>query len=435
MPDALSMRGSQRWVNLFFAYLAVTTLLSGLWVSHRSRNWVISDWLINYEGGFVRRGLPGEIAFQLGHLFHLSPIVFVVVFYLSFFAVFLVAAWQLALRSTLNFWVLGMLVCPATFSLQILSPQAAFHKEIIYISLLAALLMVAQRMPLRPVAVCLVLSVFAVLGLLSHEAQLFFTPYLIAALLLSGQDVRTVFKETVLPAVLALGTVFLCSRHSGTPEIVHNICASLGYGGPNLRPLDICSSGAIPYLIRNSAFARHDVVTTMEQNHFFKLRVLPLLTLLALLPAIQESRLLRKAGFSRAVTTVWNAAGISFLGSLVLFFYAVDWGRWLYIHIVSITLLLLFVDGKAASVLVAKASDTSRKRVPAIWATCLLAYMLTWSLPNGADGKGVFGYAEHVVDVTLIKRHGATPSGGSKPGSPAPALILLRDSSFFPGGN
>jgi len=426
MPETLSIKGSRRLVNLFFAYLGVATLLSGLWVSRRSRNWVVSDWLINYEGGFVRRGLPGEVAFLLGRLVHVSPIAFVVAFYLLFFAVFLLAAWHLALRSSLNFWVLGMLVCPATLSLQILSPQAAFHKEIIYISLLAGLLALAQRISLRPLTVCIALCAFAVLGLLSHEALVCFAPYLIAALLLSGQDFRTVFTETALPAVLALGIVFICSRHLGSPEIVHNICASLGYGGPNLRPLDICSSGAIPYLIRDPSFARHDVLITLEQNGFFKLRVLPILTLLALIPAIQVSRLLRRAHMGQDVGVVWISAGISFLASLMLFVYAVDWGRWLYIHIISITLLLLYADGKTSLSSVSKETYLVRYRLSRVTVCVLVLYMTTWSLPNGADGKGVFGYAERFVDAVLSKRHHATTAQLSMP-SQRTGLIQGRD--------
>src|SRR5262245_54468967 len=31
-------------------------------------NWGMTDWLINYQGGFVRRGLPGELFYRLSHL-------------------------------------------------------------------------------------------------------------------------------------------------------------------------------------------------------------------------------------------------------------------------------------------------------------------------------------------------------------------------------
>ena len=36
----------------------------------------ISEWIINYQGGFTRRGLPGEIAFHLAKTFDLKLIFF-----------------------------------------------------------------------------------------------------------------------------------------------------------------------------------------------------------------------------------------------------------------------------------------------------------------------------------------------------------------------
>ena len=34
--------------------------------------WTISEWLINYQGGFTRRGLIGEIVFQFSTFFSIT---------------------------------------------------------------------------------------------------------------------------------------------------------------------------------------------------------------------------------------------------------------------------------------------------------------------------------------------------------------------------
>jgi len=36
-------------------------------------SWNITEWLINYQGGFVRRGLMGEVIFVFYNYFGLSP--------------------------------------------------------------------------------------------------------------------------------------------------------------------------------------------------------------------------------------------------------------------------------------------------------------------------------------------------------------------------
>ena len=37
-------------------------------------NWTIGEWLINYQGGFVRRGFGGELIYHLSNIFSISPI-------------------------------------------------------------------------------------------------------------------------------------------------------------------------------------------------------------------------------------------------------------------------------------------------------------------------------------------------------------------------
>ena len=46
---------------------------------HVANDSTISEWLINYEGGFVRRGLTGEFFFQIHELLniHLGWLVFI----------------------------------------------------------------------------------------------------------------------------------------------------------------------------------------------------------------------------------------------------------------------------------------------------------------------------------------------------------------------
>ena len=56
-------------------YLSALAFLSIYWLYYKSsvgNDSTISEWIINYQGGFTRRGLPGEIAFHLAKYFDLS---------------------------------------------------------------------------------------------------------------------------------------------------------------------------------------------------------------------------------------------------------------------------------------------------------------------------------------------------------------------------
>jgi hypothetical protein len=50
-------------------YLLVVAVLQG----QTKEGWNITEWLINYQGGFVRRGLPGEMLYQISHHFGITP--------------------------------------------------------------------------------------------------------------------------------------------------------------------------------------------------------------------------------------------------------------------------------------------------------------------------------------------------------------------------
>ena len=56
-------------------YISILAIFSVYWLHDKSQvgnDWGVSEWIINYQGGFVRRGLPGEIAFYLAKYFGLD---------------------------------------------------------------------------------------------------------------------------------------------------------------------------------------------------------------------------------------------------------------------------------------------------------------------------------------------------------------------------
>ncbi len=58
---------------VLFVAATIYTVYLKLETGYAKESWQITEWLISYQGGFVRRGLPGELIFQLHHHFHLNP--------------------------------------------------------------------------------------------------------------------------------------------------------------------------------------------------------------------------------------------------------------------------------------------------------------------------------------------------------------------------
>ena len=65
----------QKFNSLFFLFITFIFLTAVYWLYQKhtvSNDSTISEWIINYQGAFTRRGIIGEICFQLADFFDLS---------------------------------------------------------------------------------------------------------------------------------------------------------------------------------------------------------------------------------------------------------------------------------------------------------------------------------------------------------------------------
>ena len=65
----------KNYKNYFKYYLISISVFAFIWLYLKhdvGNDSTISEWIINYQGGFTRRGLPGEIAFHIAQIFDLK---------------------------------------------------------------------------------------------------------------------------------------------------------------------------------------------------------------------------------------------------------------------------------------------------------------------------------------------------------------------------
>ena len=416
--DSASSRTSRVGLDVFYIYVGLVTLINGFIATHALRGWIIGDWLINYEGGFVRRGLAGEAAILLARLFHITPVFFVVLFYLSLYAVFFLAFRDIASKAMKDFWMYALILSPATLSFQVLHRGSGFRKEIIYLAALALFVVLLKRGRLTPASAMAYLSGVLIVSTLCHEGLIFYSPYFVGALLISGRSAIQTARESIFPFLCGAIVLLLCYSHLGNAAIASQICASIGY---KLQAVpgstEICASGAVPYLAKTRAMAGDEALYKISNYQY--LTVFPCYLLLALLPAIGESVVLVRARMGREVRILWVTWAVSFIGTLILFRYAVDWGRWIYIHVISITLLLLFIDSKRRAAVEAIAPSTAKRpasRKLLEWAF-VFVYATFWILPSDTETLRM-GYAGRVLETLHITSK--PPNAERIPSSSAP---------------
>ncbi len=386
----------------YILFIACLTVPITIFRALHPNGWTPGDWLVNYEGGFVRRGLPGELILQAAHGIHLSPILLGSLVPLLFYSLLYLAIWQLYRLSSGDLPTFAALVSPATLAFPILDPTGAFRKELIFLLALAWLLLWLARGRVSDGRLIAYLTVVGPVAILSHEGLLPYLVYLVGALAVALRNPRRVLRVAALPLLATAGTLLAVLHHRGSAAEERIICRSLGPTPP------VVCSGSIAYLANGTDVARSDVLRNVHAYHY--LFFYPLLALLAALPLaamaykLSRDRRLRPDLRVIAVTTL-----LAFLASLPLFLYAMDWGRWIYIHVISVFLLLLFVEIRAyLTAPVAISAGVKEVAYPSWILVALLLYATCWNIPHYGNypKKGYLNVPLHLLKQGLARRHG-----------------------------
>jgi hypothetical protein len=417
MQLASNHRTYRRLFGIYLGILAPITVVYGVLSARIARSWSVADWLINYQGGFVRRGLAGETIFQISRLLHLPPIPFVIGLCLLLYGVLFYVFYRFAIGSSWNVWVLALLFSPATLSFHVLDPTAGYRKELLFLAAFGGLLLLLRDRRFPAWQLAAYIAVAATVCTMCHESLICYAPYFAGALLVSGRNPRQTLLIVSPGAVLALGAAILSATHPGNLHTAIAICSSLGYTmSPQLG--SVCfEGGAIAFLGHNSSYARQTMQTFFTLDDYP--RVYGYAGTLAALPLLLGSRALAKLGSVRAVTAIWIVAAVSIAGSMILFYLATDWGRWIYIHVVCIGLLLLFVDNRRNADPRTRTADAARPNKPVprrgIVTVLLCIYATLWTLPHISEFTPRNGY---VGLVQYVLHYRARHEGANQPLGP-----------------
>ena len=164
------------WFVFLFFLTAICVISSSYFTNlvspqHGYQSWEISEWFINYEGGFVRRGIVGQIlyAFEQMHLYDvrvaikLLYVLSSVVILLILYRVFRSEGWSPVLLPT------GLCLGYTLFNLW-------GRKDFLMLALAFAIFLCYRSAVTRHgKRAWLLLYVLSAIQLLAHEASFFFT--------------------------------------------------------------------------------------------------------------------------------------------------------------------------------------------------------------------------------------------------------------------
>ncbi len=407
-------------VTVYVLLVALVTAAYAIFNARRSQSWIVGEWLIDYAGAFVRRGLLGQVIVGVAGATHSSPVTLALLLQLLLYTGFYgcVALLAHSVRRPPSGWGLplaALFFSPATLSFIPLNPPSSVRKEVLLLLTLAVLLLALREGLRRPLLLAILLTGAAAVCVLSHEGLVFYLPYLFAPVFLAASSEQTRIADGAsqdgvawplrraawicLPAVIAaVLSAVAAASHPGSPAVASAICHSLGATMEG-EGHGLCG-GAIAYLAHDRAYARADVLRAARAYHY-GLRY-GVAGLLALAPvAWLFARLARQS--RRDLVLLLAVTATAALGSVVLFVYARDWGRWIAIHATCLLLLFLFLatrDARRETASRAFAGPEPHRSAPhrsrgrrAASAIALVVYATCWNLPATGNYHAKWGYA------------------------------------------
>ena len=144
--------------------------------------WQYSDWVINYQGGFVRRGFIGEILFIIHQLFSINLdllVLFLVSSIIILISILLIKSLKYLGNSYINYLIL---LSPGFFLYSLMNSEIVGRKDILFIALIGSFVFLEKKLSRNLLTTYLIISIFVTS--LSHSGLIFYAPYIISLYLL-----------------------------------------------------------------------------------------------------------------------------------------------------------------------------------------------------------------------------------------------------------
>ncbi len=325
----------------FIVFLSTFSLLKVFNNAVNLDTYEYGEWLINYQSGFIRRGLSGEIIFQLSKIFNsnlqLAYFVILSIICLMFYRL----NYILLKNIKFNFFTILVLFSPLLYFFFIIINGVGIRKEILLFLFYLWYLISISSKNFNKNSLWKFIFIFPIL-LFIHEGIFFYLPYILIPIFLVKKKVeyKNFIPHFFVLIFISTISMIILFFFRGSEKSVYEICQSL----INYTPIGCLERGPI--------FALKDNLLRDPSNNsmlffYFKASYMSwtgYLTYIiySFIPLI----LLFK--FAKIKNKIFYIL-IYFLiivFSFPLFHVAEDWSRWFSIHIHLTVFLLFFLQNK-----------------------------------------------------------------------------------------
>ncbi len=326
-----------------FAIIFTTQLYLAYALYHASEihPWIIGEWLINYQGGFVRRGLIGEVIWRVTNWFGIDRVLFVLIVQELVLFSFLSVMFFVVRDTHVSMLTILMVFSPAFLLFMVKEwSHLGVRKEIFFLLILSFITVVLLRIDKIPVWLPDVAGVAMIVTVFIHEMLAIYCLYIVVLIAIHQKRFTSALLKIMLYTLfcfVAFGVIVLNRIDN---NVIASICQSLK---PSL-PRDCLTGeiGAITFLTRDVQFGMRFVqyFTTTETTVVYI--ITGILSFFPIVGTIIYYRLWDLLS-RQFVVFISGLILVSFVLTIILCVIAADYGRFINIHIVSLSILIVFM--------------------------------------------------------------------------------------------
>ena len=298
----------------------------------------ISEWLINYQGGFTRRGLGGEIATSMANFFSISlrKSIFLIQSILHISYLLLIFTYIRNLK--LNIFQIFALFAPVFLLYPIAELEALGRKEMLLFLFFIIALFFCQKKSSPKFINSYVFIFFPILCLI-WEQIILFAPFIFVVLIIKNnlKSFKEVFINLFIifiPSILTIVIIFLFPLSDEGHRAMCNFLQN-EFG-------ERCYTSAY-LLIKNTVYfdTLHIHTGVNFFPSYFRYIMIFLIGFMPLHMLLSQNDFIKKNNFITKNFKLNILFFILYSPSIILFTFGSDWGRWMHI-LYSFSILLYF---------------------------------------------------------------------------------------------
>ena len=380
-------------IIIFFLFLVINYAFFNYRILFRENGYILGDWLINYSGGFIKRGFIGHLFYLFSKSFSISIIHTIYFFSTTIYLFSIYFFYQIIKKRLNNNLILLFVFLPSTFLFNFFDPLTVGRKEILVFFFFSFYYLNIDKIRIN-FNYQILIFFMSVIFLLTHEIIFFLFPYLFVLKYFHiNKDFLEKFKikDYYLEILIAISgfiliVIILFFSHNHNHEILCNSVLNVGlttdvcYGSINdfkkmmLDYFVVKTDSKIDYISLYPYFIQRNYF--INYSFYFLMSILPLILII-----FYSNKNTQKTKFI-FLSIFCLIFSLSFFGQVN------DWGRYLnVIFLLQFLIILKFTETNVGKI------KTGFKINKFIKVVILFIYLTSWHMPHCCNpnlGKGYY---------------------------------------------